>query len=298
MTAHIQGVERSSLPLLAALSSFALACSAPAAEAQAPATAHRTGEFQAILTQRAPESDPRRWSERFQFRGDLDDWNYHLATESFSLYVPPSYEPDGEPFGVVVWVSAFDRGDIPAELRAVLDERRLIWVGPNNAGNRRHLFPRMGLALDAVRNVTELYDVDADRIYVSGLSGGGKVAAMLAVAWADVFTGGLPIIGMTTYLRVPVASSPGQTVYRFATPPPDVLALAKQHPIVIMTGSGDFNREECRLTAAAYQREGFTDLHLVDIDGMGHEMPSAENFGRRLDLLLASSAAARNAAAN
>jgi hypothetical protein len=53
-----------------------------------------------------------------------------------------------------------------------------------------------------------------------------------------------------------------------------------------MTGSADFNREECRLTAEAYEREGFTDLHLLDVEGMGHEMPSAESFARGLDLLV------------
>lgn len=257
------------------------------AAAQAPVKAHRTGEFEAILTERSPESDPRRWTERFQFGGSLEGWDYELANESFSFYVPADYDPDGEPYGVVVWVSAFDTGAIPAELRAIFDERHLIWVGPNDDGNRRHLFPRMGLALDAAANVLEIYNVDPDRVFVSGLSGGGKVAAMLAVAWADVFSGGFPIIGMTTYLDVRLESSPGQAVYRFARPAPDLLERARRQPLVVMTGSGDFNREECRLTAAAYERDGFVALHFVDIDGMGHEMPSPERFARGLDLLLA-----------
>jgi len=271
---------------------IAVAWLASGATAQAPLIAHRTGEFDAVLTRRSPASDARSWSARFQFTGSLDSWDYDLASETFSFYVPPDYDPEGEPYGVVVWVSAFDSGAIPPELRAVFDERRLIWIGPNDDGNRRHLFPRMGLALDAAENVLNLYHVDPDRVYVSGLSGGGKVAAMLAVAWADVFRGGFPIIGMTTYLSVPLSSSPGQSVYRFAMPPPDVLVRAKRQPMVVMTGDGDFNREECRLTAAAYQRDGFTDLHLLDIDGMGHEMPTAQSFARGLDLLLAASAGA------
>jgi predicted esterase len=282
---------RSRLPVLAALLAFASAGSA-----QAPATPHRTGEFQAVLAARSPESDARRWSERFQFGGSLERWDYDLADESFSLYVPSDYDANGAPYGLVVWVSAFDSGAVPPELRPALDARRLIWIGPNDDGNSRHLFPRMGLALDAVRNALELYHIDPDRIFVSGLSGGGKVAAMLAVAWPDVFSGGFPIIGMTTYLDVPLASSPGQSVYRFARPAPALLERAKKQPLVIMTGSGDFNREECRLTAAAYERDGFTDLHLMDVEGMGHEMPTPESFARGLDRLLAATVGAGGAA--
>jgi predicted esterase len=276
---------------LVIVTSVALQCFASAALAQnvAPLTAHRTGEFNARLPVRSPESDARRWTERFQFPGDLQGWDYDLATESFSLYVPPAYDPEGEPYGVVVWVSAFDDGAIPAELRPVFDERRLIWIGPHNAGNRRHLFPRAGLVLDAALNVERSYSVDPDRIFVSGLSGGGRMAAMHAVVYPEVFAGGFPIIGVTTYLNVAPESNPGQLVPQFARPSSDMLDRAKRQPLVIMTGSGDFNREECRATAAAYEQDGFTALHLLDIDGMGHEMPSVEDFGRGLDLLLMTS---------
>ena len=252
----------------------------------APITAHRTGEFDASLPVRSPESDARRWAERFQFPGDLQGWDYDLATESFSLYVPSAYDPEGEPYGVVVWVSPFEDGAILPELRPLFDERHLIWIGPNNAGNQRHLFPRAGLVLDAALNAERFYHVDPDRIFVAGLSGGGRMSAMQAVTYPEVFAGGFPIIGVTTYLNVSLESSPGQVVPRFPRPSPDVLERATRQPLVIMTGSGDFNREECRLTAAAYEGEGFTDLHFLDIDGMGHEMPSVEDFGRGLDILL------------
>jgi len=272
------------------LVAVALLCLASAALAQnvAPLTTHRTGEFDARLPVRSPESDARRWTERFQFPGDLQVWDYDLATESFSLYVPLTYDPEGEPYGVVVWVSPFEDGAIPPELRRLFDERHLIWIGPHNAGNRRHLFPRAGLVLDAALNVERFYNVDPDRIFVSGLSGGGRMAAMHAVAYPEVFAGGFPIIGVTTYLNVSPESDPGQLVPQFPRPSSGVLERAKRQPLVIMTGSGDFNREECRLTAAAYERDGFSALHLIDVDGMGHEMPSVEDFGRGLDLLFGS----------
>lgn len=286
------------LPLLFVV---ALAACAPAAqqpgtgasrardERPRPLVSHRTGEFVAVLPRRSPESAPARWAQRYQGGGDLSSWDYDLATESFSIYVPSDYDPSGDPYGVVVWVSPFRDGSIPEGLRSVFDERHLIWIGPNNVGNDRHIYQRSGLALDAVENMKDAYNVDPNRIYVSGLSGGGKMAAMIAVDFPEIFAGGFPIIGMTTYLRVPLESSPGQAVARFPAPAPDVLGRARRQPLVIITGSGDFNREECRLTAAAYERDGFEHLHLIDIDGMGHEMPTPENFARGLDLLLADS---------
>lgn len=276
-----------------------LLCFSSAAQAQDRAdrpdalVPHRTGAFEAVLTERSPESGAGRWSERFQFGGNLTNWDYDLATESFSIYVPPDYDARGEAYGALIWLSPLASGAIPESFQNVLDERHLIWIGPNNAGNDRHIFVRSGMALDAALNIQRAYHVDPARVFVSGLSGGGRVAAMQAVDYPDVFSGGFPIIGVTTYLDVPLTSSPGQAVLRFLPPAPHLLQRAMGQPFVIMTGSGDFNREECRLVADAYRRAGFSDVHLLDIEGMGHQMPTSEDFARGLDLLLAGSASTR-----
>jgi hypothetical protein len=235
---------------------------------------------------RSSESAAERWAERFQFGGDLTNWDYDLETESFSLYVPDDYQAEGEPYGVLVWVSPFDDGAVPEQLKRVLDERRLLWISPNRAGNSRHLFPRSGLALDGAMNIEHYYNVDPARIFISGLSGGGRMAALLGIDYPEVFAGVFPIIGVTTYLQVRLESTPGLFVPFFPRPSEDVLERARRQPFVIMTGEGDFNREECRLTAEAHERDGFTSLHFIDVEGMGHEMPSAENFARGLDLML------------
>lgn len=252
-------------------------------------TDDRTGQFAAALPTRAPQSERETWIDRFRFPGDLQGWDYDLSAETFSVYVPPEYDPEGDPYGVVVWISPFDDGAIPPELRAAFDERRLIWIAADGAGNSRHLFHRTGLALDAAANLKRIYNVDPDRVFVSGLSGGGRVAAMAAVDFPDVFAGGFPIIGVTTYLEVPLASNPGQRVLQFPEPSAEVLERAREQPLVIMTGTGDYNREECRLAAEAYEEDEFTNVHFLEIQGMGHEMPSAGDFARGLDRLLEAS---------
>jgi predicted esterase len=257
-----------------------------------PLTPHRTGSFDATLPARSPESDGRRWAERFGFRGDVLSQEYDLAKESFNVYVPEDYDPTGEPFGLVVWVSPFRDGAIPADFRPVFDERHLIWIGANDAGNERSILPRMGLALDAVASMALDYNIEPTRVLVSGLSGGGRVSSMLAVAYPDLFAGGFPIIGVNSYLRIRLESDPSRMVPTFSRPPRETLDRARTHPFVIMTGSGDFNREECRLTARAYEENGFTDMHFIDVHGMGHEMPSPGDFAKGLDFLLAPAAAA------
>jgi predicted esterase len=277
----------------------AILCFSSAAQAQVDAdrpntlVPHRTGAFKAMLSERSPESEAGRWSERLQFGGNLRNWDYDLATESFSVYVPPDYDPQGDAYGALIWLSPLADGAIPESFQDVLDERHLIWIGPNNAGNDRHIFVRSGMALDAALNIQRAYHVDPSRVFVSGLSGGGRVAAMQAVDYPDVFSGGFPIIGVTTYLDVPLESSPGQAVLRFLPPAPALLQRAMGQPFVIMTGSGDFNREECRLVANAYRRAGFSDVHLLDVEGMGHQMPTPEDFARGLDLLLAEATTTR-----
>ena len=251
-------------------------------------TAHRTGSFNAVMPVRSPESSATRWAELFQFDRDLTSWDYDLETESFSLYVPADYDPDGEPYDVLVWISPFDDGAIPEQLKTLMDERRLIWISPNAAGNPRHLFPRSGLTLDAAANVAEYYNVDPERIFVSGLSGGGRMASLLAIDYPDVFAGAFPIIGVTSYMQIRLESTPGLFVPFFPPPPERSLDRAKRQPFVVMTGENDYNREECRLTAEAHERDGFTNLHYIEIEGMGHEMPSPESFARGLDLLLGS----------
>ncbi len=112
------------------------------------------------------------------------------------------------------------------------------------------------------------------------------MSSMLAVDFSDAFSGAFPIIGVNTFLHVRLESNPQRLLPLFARPALDLVERARHQPFVIMTGSGDFNREECRLTAAAYEEDGFTDVHLMDIEGMGHEMPTPQDFAAGLDLLL------------
>jgi RNA polymerase sigma factor (sigma-70 family) len=121
------------------------------------------------------------------------DSQYDLANESFEVFVPPAYKPT-VPMGLFVWISA-GAAELPVGWDDVLIRHRLIWISANNTGNARPELIRAGLALDAAHNMRQRYDLDPDRIYVSGFSGGGSVATMLMTGFPDVYRGVMPMCG-------------------------------------------------------------------------------------------------------
>src|SRR6185295_4691085 len=113
---------------------------------------------------------------------------YDVKNEKFKLVVPKTYAPAAK-WGLFVYVNAGDDPGLPAEYEPVLEKRKLIAVAPYKAGNGRNIFDRFRLAVDAAFTLQKKMALDPARIYVSGFSGGARTASMLAVAYADLFSG-------------------------------------------------------------------------------------------------------------
>ena len=128
---------------------------------------------------------------------------YDLQREKFRIIVPP-LEPlsTNSTLGLLVWISPGEDPRIPPAWEAELAKHRLLFVSAYNAGNERHAIQRCRLALDATCNVCRRFKVDPRRIYVGGFSGGGRIASILGVAYADVFAGTLSICGVDFYRNV------------------------------------------------------------------------------------------------
>ena len=74
----------------------------------------------------------------------------------------------------------------------MLDQYGLIYVSEANAGNDANpIARREPLALLAYANIVKRYPIDPARVYVSGFSGGSRVAMRLALGYPDVFRGAL-----------------------------------------------------------------------------------------------------------
>jgi hypothetical protein len=242
-----------------------------------------TGQSELVFKEVAPQSTSAELKRRFHAVKDAPP--FELAKERFLVNVPRNDKPDVA-WGLFVWIDPSPRPRIPAGWEPVLARRKLIFVSAIDSGNERNLFDRCRLAVDAVHNMKKRFRIDPDRIYVSGLSGGGRTASMLGVAYADVFTGAFPMVGVNFYK--PVATGEVNKfwlpVYR---PEEQFLAPAKtKNRYVLLTGETDFNRENTlRVHRDGFQAEGFRHTLYLEVPGMGHTVPPADWLARGIEFL-------------
>lgn len=251
-----------------------------AATAATGAEAARTGNFKTSFSERSPFSSKPVMAERLNLKGTPQWSDYAIKAESFEVFVPPRYQPH-TPHGLFVWINAVDNGRVPSEWKAVLDRHKLIWVGASRSGNRRTVWQRMGLALDAAHNMMGQYAIDKNRVYVIGSSGGGRSASKVALLFSDVFSGGCFVIGVDYFRRVPNSAKRNYS-WNAGFPPPDkqLLARAKERGrYALMTGSKDMNRGSTRDTfTGGFKKDGFKHVEYFEQPGLGHARPNAKYF--------------------
>ncbi len=247
---------------------------------KAPPAKAGTGDV--AFEKSSPLSDADELKARFRAKEDAGP--YDVSKEKFRLIVPRSYAPSAK-WGLFVYVNAGDDPGIPAEYEPILEKHQLVAVAAYKSGNSRNIFDRFRLAIDAAWNLQSRLRLDAGRIYVSGFSGGARVASMLGVAYADLFTGAIPFCGANFYLDVP---SEGDRVWsRNYIPVDEALAIAKSKGrFVLVTGEKDMNLKNTRAVYEfGFKPEGFKHAMVLEVPGMGHQAPPAEWFEKGLHAL-------------
>lgn len=237
----------------------------------------RTGSFRTLFDERHPLSRVEVVGERFADSASADDAEpYDLADETFWVVAPDSYQSSdgGEPeWGLFVWISPTPSGSPPNDdTVAVLEESRLLWVGAADSGNQRTTWHRIALALDGAHNMRRYYEIDPERVYVGGYSGGGRTATALTLLFSDVFRGGLFFYGTEFYRPVPVPDRPGSSWRPWFPPPPEaeLEALWRRARLVLLTGERDFNRLQTATYAERYEAEGFEHVTYIEVPGASH----------------------------
>ncbi len=209
---------------------------------------------------------------------------FDITKERFQLLVPKNYRAE-ESWGLFIWISASDKPQIPADWEPVLAAHKLLFIGAYNSGNPRSIFDRMRMAIDANVGMRKRYRIDERRVYVSGFSGGARVSSMLGVAFADLFTGAIPFMGVNFYTDLPAEN--GKQFGLNYIPDDEVLAIAKKKcRYVLVTGEKDFNRVNTRSAEEhGFRKEGFASVLLLDVPGQAHAPPKAEWLDKGLDFL-------------
>lgn len=268
------------VPLLCLLAATPVAARAnePARAAPPPQGTRATIRFQ----KPSPQSEPEQ--VRLRLHAAEQPPPYDLARETFEILVPKDYSPS-TPHGLFIWISAGNDPIIPGEWDAVLAEKRLIFIGARQSGNARNIFDRIRMAVDANVSLRDLYRVDGRRVYVSGFSGGGRVASMLGVAFGEMFSGTVCFMGVNFYTDT--TGTDGKTYGLSYLPDDNVLALAKRFcRYALVTGEKDFNRPNTRgVLENGFRKEGFAAARLFDIPGQGHAPPAANWLRQALDFL-------------
>jgi predicted esterase len=182
----------------------------------------------------------------------------------FRVRMPPG---DG-PHGVLVFVGPRDDAEPREEWPAVLEQRDLIWISAEGFGNDKPSAQRVLVALMALKHLQRTVALDRGRIYVGGLSGGGRIASQALVRFPGFFSGALCIVGAD-----------------FIVPEPQLVPELADKRVVFVTGDGDFNRREMHSVYTRFIDAGVTRSHLLDLPDFGHEYPDGTDFDAALGLL-------------
>lgn len=264
---------------------IALALAAAPATKPAVTKSTRTGAYQIGFVDPHDLASQREAQKRFRWREKPQPFT--LSDETFQIYVPESYKPDGS-FGVFVWVSPTPSGDLPQMWADSLDKLKLIWIAADESQNERHIDHRCRMAVEAALHTIDLYDIDPRRVYIGGFSGGGKIAAMSAANYAELFTGAFSICGPLFYRNIPTGLKKDEFYPQgyYPMPPKIMQRFKNQTRHVLLTGDNDFNLQPTKqIYEQGYVKDKFKFIDLMIVPGLAHDLPPAEWYERGIAAL-------------
>jgi predicted esterase len=177
--------------------------------------------------------------------------------------------PQGEtPGGILVFVQPVDSGELPQRWAAALDQHNLIWIAAEDFGNERLSAQRVLVALMALKLVQNTQEFDAKRVYIGGMSGGGRIASQVITRFPQKFSGALFVVGADFWMPAEPLKS---------------LVVARRYAFI--TGARDFNRRDMKSVYRRYRAAGVTGALLMDLKDLGHEYPRSEELGQAIDFL-------------
>lgn len=219
----------------------------------------------------------RRGDEVLQAKGQaFREQPVDLAHEQFSLYIPAG-PPPPRGYGLLVFIAPWPDLTRPRFWRPALDRHGLIFVSAARSGNDESVLDRrVPLALLAYENVRATFRLDPARVYVGGLSGGSRVAEMVALAWPDVFHGALLNAGSD-----PIGGEQG-----IHLPPAELFRQFQATRVVFVTGEAD----EGNLRVDQSTRDSLRDFCVLNLQsriarGLGHEPLDPASMERALAAL-------------
>jgi hypothetical protein len=237
------------------LSCLACLCLVPAAAFAAP-TSPPTG-FQAEVQVENPTRLDWEFvagsfgAEAVKLPGDYDS-----RKQRYQLYVPGNYDR-ARSWPLVVFISP---GDDPLGWRTwqkPCEEAGVLFCAAYAAGNNCPPGQRTRIVLDMLDDVRRHYHINPDETYLTGFSGGGRMACSIAFSLPEYFGGVAPVCGTNPLHRLAYLGHRVQ----------DRLSVA------FVTGANDFNRAENEDYMAPLFQELGIRTKLWVVPAVGHALP-------------------------
>lgn len=184
--------------------------------------------------------------------------NFDATKQQYELFVPPNYNPK-QSYPVVLFVAP---GNEPGGWKAwepVCKKEGVIFAAPYRAGNDVNGKDRIRIVLDVLDDVRRNYNTDPDRTYITGFSGGGRIAFGIAFALPECFGGVLPVCAAGEIRKEPWLRQ--RVVDRLS--------------VGFLTGDGDFNRGECERYRGPLLKEVGVRTKVWMAPNTGHAVPAA-----------------------
>lgn len=194
-----------------------------------------------------------------------------LGQERFAMYVPAKEPADG--YALLVYVPPTDQDEVPSRWTRVLERHGFILVTAANSGNDASAFDRRAaLAVLGATNAMALYHINPQRVYVSGFSGGSRMAMRLALGYPDLFHGALLDAG-SDVIGDAIPLPPKPLLERFQT----------SSRLVYLTGQqDDFHLDMDSQSRHSLPEWCITDVETVHMPWLGHELAEPGALERAL----------------
>lgn len=197
---------------------------------------------------------------------------YDVYDQKLDIYIPGDYD-GSEPYGLMVYVHATvsNHGRPGSAYQKILAEKKIIWVGFDAyADEYSQTEQQSGVALSAVYNMKQQFNIDPARVYVGGLSKGGLTAGPLLEYFPEVFKGALVNARL---------GSPGyMSIINKIRGYPD-------HPVVMATGDFDYNIFEVYNSYIEYMLFGRHNAYYIQEAERQHNILRPVMFERALEAL-------------
>jgi len=192
----------------------------------------------------------------------------HDELLSWEVYISSNYDVNNPP-GLMVYISPTNSGEIPENWKSLMLKYNLIWVSAHHSGNSVESRKRLILAVLASSVINKKYPISLKRVYVSGLSGGGRMASIAASQFPELFKGAIYNSGVNFWNNISKQT----------------LEKIKQNRFVFITGRNDFNLEDTKRVFRKYKKAGIKNIKLLINPTMGHFNPDKKDFETAINYL-------------